>query len=208
MRAVIATAFGADSRLVLADPPRAELSSGRLLVRLTAAGVTPLDHTILTGHFPLVKAPLVLSNEGAGVVEAGGDVQIPNGPRVMFTGPYGVFENGTLSEWVCVKREHLCVIPDNVDDTSAAGLPIAYLSAQIALRNAGFQAGKTVLAPAIGGSVGNAVTQLARAQGAKHAISTSTGHAHQTDRGENLSPRGGDRRTPVSDRRPSRCGWH
>src|SRR6202030_3959653 len=33
------------------------------------------------------------------------------------------------------------------------------------------------LSPAIGGSVGNAVTQLARAQGAKHAISTTTNHA-------------------------------
>jgi len=42
---------------------------------------------------------------------------------------------------------------------------------------AGFQAGKTVLAPAIGGSVGNAVTQLARALGARHAISTTTSHA-------------------------------
>jgi NADPH:quinone reductase-like Zn-dependent oxidoreductase len=37
--------------------------------------------------------------------------------------------------------------------------------------------GKTVLAPAIGGSVGKAVTQLARALGASHAISTTTGHA-------------------------------
>src|ERR1700730_14945579 len=42
---------------------------------------------------------------------------------------------------------------------------------------AGFAKGKTVLSPAIGGSVGNAVTQLARAQGAKHAISTTTNHA-------------------------------
>jgi NADPH2:quinone reductase len=41
---------------------------------------------------------------------------------------------------------------------------------------AGFQAGKTVLAPAVGGSVGNAVTQLARALGAKHAISSTTNH--------------------------------
>jgi len=39
---------------------------------------------------------------------------------------------------------------------------------------AGFESGKTVLAPAIGGSVGNAVTQLARVQGAKYAISTTT----------------------------------
>jgi NADPH2:quinone reductase len=60
---------------------------------------------------------------------------------------------------------------------SAAGIPVAYLTAQMALTRAGFQAGKTVLAPAIGGSVGNAVTQLARAQGAKRAISSTTNHA-------------------------------
>ncbi len=60
---------------------------------------------------------------------------------------------------------------------SAAGIPVAYLTAQMALTLAGFQAGKTVLAPAIGGSIGNAVTQLARALGAKHAISSITNHA-------------------------------
>src|SRR5207302_2532129 len=49
--------------------------------------------------------------------------------------------------------------------------------AQMALSLAGFQAGKTVLSPAIGGSVGNAVTQLARALGARHAMSTTTSHA-------------------------------
>jgi len=47
----------------------------------------------------------------------------------------------------------------------------------VALTLAGFRAGKTVLAPAIGGSIGNAVTQLARALGAKHAISSTTNHA-------------------------------
>lgn len=60
---------------------------------------------------------------------------------------------------------------------SAAGIPVAYLTAQMALTLAGFQARKIVLAPAIGGSVGNAVTQLARALGAKHAISSTTNHA-------------------------------
>jgi NADPH2:quinone reductase len=54
------------------------------------------------------------------------------------------------------------------------GVPIAYLTAQVTLMQAGFEPGKTVLAPAIGGAVGNAVTQLARAQGAKYAISTTT----------------------------------
>jgi NADPH2:quinone reductase len=59
---------------------------------------------------------------------------------------------------------------------NAAGIPVAYLTAQMTLSLAGFRAGKTVLAPAIGGSVGNAVTQLARALGAKHAISSTSNH--------------------------------
>src|SRR5712672_244985 len=95
----------------------------------------------------------------------------------MFTGPYGVSENGTYSEWLAVRKENLCLIPDNINDVSAAGVPVAYLTAQMTLTFAGLAKGKTVLAPAIGGSVGNAVTQLARAQGAKHAISTTTNHA-------------------------------
>src|SRR5258708_15185204 len=50
-------------------------------------------------------------------------------------------------------------------------------TARMTLRLAGFHAGKTVLSPAIGGSIGNAVTQLARASGAKHAMSSTTNHA-------------------------------
>ena len=102
-------------------------------------------------------------------MEEGGGTDFPVGSRVMFTGPYGVFKDGAYSEWLAVRKESLCLIPEGVDDVSAAGIPVAYLTAQMALTLAGFQAGKTVLAPAIGGSVGNAVTQLARALGAKQA---------------------------------------
>jgi NADPH:quinone reductase and related Zn-dependent oxidoreductases len=107
-------------------------------VRITAAGVTPLDHTILSGKFHGSKAPLVLGNEGAGVVEEGGGADFPVGSRVMFFGTYGAFEDGTDSEWVAVRKEDLCLIPDNVDDVSAAGIPVAYLTAQVALTLAGF----------------------------------------------------------------------
>ena len=94
---------------------------------ITAAGVTPLDPLrILSGGHPRAKAPLVLGNEGAGVVEASGDDRFPDGSRVMFTGPYGVYENGAFSEWVAVKKEHLCLIPENIDG-AAAGVPVAYL---------------------------------------------------------------------------------
>ena len=72
--------------------------------------------------------------------------------RHSITGPYGVFEDGAYSEWLAVRKESLCLIPEGVDDVSAAGIPVAYLTAQMALSLAGFQAGKTVLAPAIRGS--------------------------------------------------------
>jgi len=45
---------------------------------MTAAGVTPLDHTILSGKFHHSKAPLVLGNEGAGVVQEGGERTFPS----------------------------------------------------------------------------------------------------------------------------------
>jgi NADPH2:quinone reductase len=115
------------------------------------------------GAYPRAKAPLVLGGEGAGVVEEGGGKAFPVGSRVMFTEPYGVSENGTYSEWIAVRKENLCLIPDNIEDRSAAGVPVAYLTAQMTLSFAGFTKGKTVLSPAIGGSVGNAVTQIAKA---------------------------------------------
>src|SRR6202158_1199229 len=177
MRAIRAEKFSGYEGLKLVDLPKPAVSDGKVLLRVTAAGVTPLDHTILSGQYPRAKAPLVLGNEGAGAVEEGGGTDFPIGSRVMFTGAYGVSEDGAYSEWIAVRKENLCLIPEGVDDVSAAGIPVAYLTAQISLTLAGFQAGKTVLAPAIGGSVGNAVTQLARALGAKHAISSTTNHA-------------------------------
>ena len=177
MRAMRSESFTGYGGLRLVEVPRPTLVDGRVLVRLTAAGVTPLDHTILSGGYPRATAPLVLGNEGAGVVDDPGDSAFSVGTRVMFTGPYGVLESGTYGEWIAVRGEDLCPIPDKIDDATAGGMPVAYLTAQITLTQAGFEPGRTVLAPAIGGAVGNAVTQLARAQGAGKAISTTTNPA-------------------------------
>src|SRR6202166_3149353 len=177
MRAIRAEQFSGYEALKLVELPKPTVTDGKVLVRVTAAGVTPLDNTILIGDFHIPEKPLILGNEGAGVVEEGGGTDFPAGSRVMFWGTYGAFEDGAYREWIAVRKEDLCLIPDNVDDVSAAGVPVAYLTAQVALTLAGFRPGKTVLAPAIGGSIGNAVTQLARALGAKHAISSTTNHA-------------------------------
>jgi NADPH:quinone reductase len=174
MRAMQAESFTGYRGLKLAEVPRPTLAPGRVLVRITAAGVSPLDHTILSGGYSRATAPLILGNEGAGVVEDPGDSSFSVGARVMFCGPYGVSEDGTYAEWIAARAEDLSLVPEAIDDATAGALPVAYLTAQITLTQAGFVPGKTVLAPAIGGAVGNAATQLARAQGAAKAISTTT----------------------------------
>src|SRR5207244_9020315 len=140
MRAMRAETFSGYEGLKLIELPKPAVTKAKLLVRITAAGVTPLDHTILSGKFHGSKAPLVLGNEGAGVVEEGGGTDFPVGSRVMFFGACGASEDGTCSEWVAVQKENLCLIPDNVDNVRAAGLPGAYLTAEVALSLAGFRA--------------------------------------------------------------------
>jgi NADPH2:quinone reductase len=173
MRAIEAKTFSGYGGLQQTELPKPQPASDRVLVRVTAAGVTPLDHTILSGGHPRARAPLVLGNEGAGVIEDAGNSGLAAGSRVMFTGPYGVAENGTWQERLLVRPEHLALVPDAVDDAIAASLPVAYLTAQVTLTLAGFKPGTTVLAPGIGGSVGNATYQLARAHSAGKVISTA-----------------------------------
>jgi NADPH:quinone reductase len=173
MRAIEAETFSGYGGLRQIELPKPQPTRDRVLVRITAAGVTPLDHTILSGGHPRAKAPLVLGNEGAGVIEDAGGSGLAVGSRVMFTGPYGVRENGAWEEWLLARPEDLALVPDVIGDVVAASLPVAYLTAQTTLTLAGFKPGKTVLTPGIGGSVGNATYQLARAQGAGKVISTA-----------------------------------
>jgi NADPH:quinone reductase len=107
------------------------------------------------------------------VIEDGGTSGLARGSRVAFTGGYGVAENGSWQDYVAVRTDDLLPVPVGIDDVPAASLPVAYLTAQIALDDAGFTPGKTVFTPAIGGSVGNATYQLAKALGAAAVISTA-----------------------------------
>src|ERR1700731_4375039 len=138
MRVIEASTFSGYGGVRQTEFPKPKPVKDRVLVRVTAAGVTPLDHTILSGGHPRAKAPLVLGNEGAGVVEDAGDSGLAVGSRVMFTGPYGVGENGAWQEWLLTRPEHLALVPEAVEDVVAASLPVAYLTAQITLMQAGF----------------------------------------------------------------------
>jgi hypothetical protein len=52
----IVSQFSGYEALKLVDIPKPALSDGKVLLRMTAAGVTPFEHTIVSGQFPLAKA--------------------------------------------------------------------------------------------------------------------------------------------------------
>ena len=115
MRAMRAEEFSGYKGLRLVDLPKPAGTDGRVLLRITTAGVTPLDHTILSGQYLRAKAPLVLGGEEAAVVEeGGGGSDFPVGSRVMFVGPYGVSEDGAYSEWLAVRKENIHSIPETM----------------------------------------------------------------------------------------------
>jgi NADPH:quinone reductase len=62
MRAMRAEQFSGYEALKLVEVPKPKITDGKVLVRITAAGVTPLDHTILIGDFHIPEKPLILGN--------------------------------------------------------------------------------------------------------------------------------------------------
>jgi NADPH2:quinone reductase len=175
-----------DLKLIELDRP--VLTDSEVLVRMTAPGVVPFDSAIVNNeneaNFPPAVLPIQPGNQGAGVVEDPGKSSLAKGTRVMFGKfPYGFMRPGSWAEYVAVEADDCAVIPDSVEDGAAAQASVAYPTAYFALREAAFAPGKTVLATAIGGSVGNAAYQLARGMGAAKVLSTagSTAKAKQAE---------------------------
>jgi NADPH:quinone reductase-like Zn-dependent oxidoreductase len=182
MKAIQAAERGGYEALRLVDISQPQPQAGQALVRVTSAGVTPLDRTVLAGLHPRAAAPpLVPGNEGAGVVIEDPSGRFSAGERVLFfAGPGGVTQDGTFAEMASVPSGNLALLPAEIPDEIAAGLPVAYLSAFLALRQAGFRERQSVLAPGVGGSVGNATLKVARALGASQLVSTAGSSAKET----------------------------
>lgn len=178
MRAWLIEKQSGAAALELVERDKPTVVGTEVLVRVTAPGVVPFDTAIINNEneasFPPASLPLVPGNQGAGSVEDPGRSSFNVGERVMFGAfPYGFTRPGSWAEYVTVEADHLSRIPDSVTDGAAAQAAVAYPTAWFALRDAGFAPGKTVLATGIGGSVGNAAYQLARALGAGKVISTT-----------------------------------
>jgi NADPH2:quinone reductase len=166
----IAEDAGLSQFAILERPAPAEVE-GRAVVRIRAAALNPLDLRVQAGLFPYsIPGPLVLGNEGAGVVEH--SRRFPKGTRVMIMGfPLGVSEDGTHQELMSVPEEWLYPLPSPFSFEEGAAFLVAYATAQCALTYAAkLQAGDYVFVTGATGTIGRAAVQLTSAQGA-HPIS-------------------------------------
>src|ERR1700722_5765288 len=105
MRAVIVNEYG--STPVVAEVPTPQPKGGQVLVRLSTAGMNPMDRTLASGDWRPMPAifPMVLGADGAGVVEEVGEgtSRLAVGDKVFgqtFVPPLG--SAGTYAEYVAV----------------------------------------------------------------------------------------------------------
>jgi NADPH:quinone reductase len=132
MRAVTVSRFGESPVLTQVTTPSA--GPGQVLIRMSAAGMNPMDIKLASGEWRPAPAvfPMVLGVDGAGVVEAAGEGTTRFGPGDevfgrLFIPPIGA--SGTYAEYVAVTAEApLARVPDGVDLVVAAAVPTAGLT--------------------------------------------------------------------------------
>jgi len=113
------------------------------------------------------RTPTIPGHELAGVVTAlgYGTTGLAVGQRVFGLADW--YRDGTLAEYVVVDARNLARLPDDVDFTVGASLPISGLTAWQGLFVHGrLEAGQRVLAHGAAGAVGSMVVQLAHEFGA------------------------------------------
>ncbi len=170
---VVATAFGGPEVLrhqaLAARPP----GPGEVRIRQTAVGVNYIDVYVRAGLYRMIEPPAPLGMEAAGVVVDVGDgvAHLLPGDRVA----YACAPPGAYVSVRTMPAEHVVVLPDDVDDETAAALMLKGMTAAYLLhRTHRVRAGETVLVHAAAGGVGLFLCQWARALGARVIGTVST----------------------------------
>jgi NADPH:quinone reductase-like Zn-dependent oxidoreductase len=143
------------------------LNPGELLVRVQAASVNPVDVKMRSGaakdRFP-VTFPGVLGRDFAGVVR-----EVGEGVKGFATGDlvFGMAWS-TYAELVTVKADEVAKIPEGVDVTTAASVPlVAVTGDQLVRKAAKAEKGQTILITGALGSVGRVAMYCALEMGVK-----------------------------------------
>jgi NADPH:quinone reductase-like Zn-dependent oxidoreductase len=174
-RAVRLTAFGGPEGLSVDEVPTPHAGAGEFRVRVTAAGLNPMDWIMtadeLTAARFALRLPCGFGTDYAGVVDEVGEgvTDYAVGDRV-----YGGALSRAVADFLVVEAFGTDGVvgdahhtPDGVDDRTAATLTIAGCTAVAALAVVNPQPGDTILIGGAAGGVGVFAVQLARLAGAR-----------------------------------------
>jgi NADPH:quinone reductase-like Zn-dependent oxidoreductase len=168
MRAVVLHEYGGPEKLKCEDNvPDPQISGDTVLIAAAAASVNPIDWKLRSGmrrkDSPL-SFPAILGRDVSGVVRAvGANVKhFKPGDRVL------ALSNATYAELVAVDDTDVTHLPDGVDLTDAAAIPLVALTGdQLVRLAASMQRGQVVLVTGALGGVGRAAVHTAKKIGAQ-----------------------------------------
>jgi NADPH:quinone reductase-like Zn-dependent oxidoreductase len=172
-RAVIYETFGGPDVLDVREVADPHAGSGEVRVRVTAAGLNPMDWGIASSSEAAAMFAITLPSgfgyDFAGVVDEAGSgvVGFAVGDRV-----YGGKLGSAVADFVVIKTptesfDGLFHTPDAVSNEVASVLPVAGATADAALKAIDLRAEDTVLIGGAAGGVGVFAVQLAKNTGAR-----------------------------------------
>jgi NADPH2:quinone reductase len=183
-RAVVIGSYGGLQSIDVAEVQVAPPRAGEVTVRVEAGAIGPWDVFTADGAFAALlddsdiasTFPMVLGWDFAGIVDQAGDeVDLKPGARVMGMSRQPLTGVGVHAEAVTLPAE-LCVeIPDAVDAADAATVPCCALTAWQAIDEAGLSGDDALLVIGATGQLGGFVTQLAAKRG--HTVIASVAAA-------------------------------
>ena len=171
MKAIVVTDQAAGTAgMTLVERPEPPAAINDVIVEVHASGWVPTElewPSTWTDRADRDRTPSIPGHELAGTVTAlgYGTTGLSVGQRVFGLADW--HRDGTLAEYVAIEARNLAPLPDEVDFTVGASLPISGLTAWQGLFIHGrLQSGQRVLAHGAVGAVGAMVTQLASEVGA------------------------------------------
>lgn len=187
---MVQESFGGPEVLEVREVPEPHAGPGEVRVRVSAAGLNPVDWIIGSSAQAAdmfgVSLPSGFGNDFAGTIDEVGEgtVGFTVGDRV-----FGGARGHAVAEFAVITPEaaDLRHTPDDVEDVAAGALHIAGRTADAALSSIGVSQGDTVLIGGAAGGVGVFAVQLARLAGAR-VIGTASESSFEFLRGLGADP--------------------
>ena len=176
MRAVVLRSRGGPEVLAFEDVPDPEPGPDEVRVRIRATALNRADILQRMGGYADPRQGLTHEIPGlefSGIVESiGSRVSMwKPGDRVM-----AIESGGAYAEKICTHERQLLRVPESIDLGDAAAIPEVFLTAWDALvLQGGLTSGRWALVHAGASGVGTAAIQIAKAIGARIAVTCSKG---------------------------------